>query len=114
MKYLKAVVTLVVSTAGALIVALGPGNNSLGQLDSKTWLIAIGTILGSGGIVWFTENIPGVAGGVIKTAVAFLSAGIASLVVALNDGIITQSEWLIAFSAAVAATGLVYQAKNTP
>lgn len=112
MKYLKAFVTLVVSTAGALIVALGPGGNSLGDLDTTHWLVAALTILGSAGVVWFVENVPGVAGGIIKTAVAFLSAGIASLVVALNDNVISQSEWLIAFTAAVTATGLVYQARN--
>ncbi len=67
-------------------------------------------MLGSGGIVWFTEN--GAAHAYIKTVVAFLSAGIASLVTALNDNVITQSEWLVAFIAAVTATGLVYQVRN--
>lgn len=113
MTILKAVIAVVVSAAGALVVALGPAGNTLGDLSTQSWLIAAGTILGSGGIVWFCENIQGIAGGVIKAAVAFLSAGVASLVVALNDGVITQSEWLIAFVAAVTATGLVYQAKNS-
>ncbi len=36
-----------------------------------------------------------------------------SLVVALNDNTITQAEWLVAFVAAVTATGLVYQVKNS-
>ena len=114
MKYLKAAITIVVSAVGALTVALGPAGNTLGDLSTKSWLVAALTVLGSGGIVWYVENIPGVAGNVIKDVVAFLSAGIASLVVALNDGVITQAEWLIAFSAAVAATGLVYQATNKP
>lgn len=112
MTILKAVVTTVVSAIGALVVALGPGNNTLGALDATHWLVAAGTILGSGGIVWFCENGPWHP--YIKTVVAFLSAGIASLVVALNDGVISQAEWLIAFSAAVAATGLVFQVKNSP
>ena len=69
-------------------------------------------MLGSGGVVWLCENLPGVAGGVMKAVVAFLSAGIASLVVALNDGHISQAEGLVALIAAVTATGLVYQAPN--
>jgi high-affinity Fe2+/Pb2+ permease len=112
MTILKAVVSTVVSAAGALVVALGTGNNgSLSSLDTKHWLLAVATVLGSGGIVWFTENGP--AHQYIKSVVAFLSAGVASLVVALNDGHITQAEWLVAFVAAVTATGLVFQVSNT-
>jgi drug/metabolite transporter (DMT)-like permease len=112
MTALKAVLAVVVSAAGALVVALGTGNNgTLSSLDTKTWLLAVGTVLGSGGIVYFVENGP--AHAYIKTVVAFLSAGIASVVTALNDGHITQTEWLVAFVAAVTATGFVYQATNT-
>ena len=113
MTALKAFVAVLVSAAGALAVALGTGNNmSIGDLGWRHWLTAVLAVLGSGGIVWFTENGP--AHQYIKTVVAFLSAGIASLVVALEDGHITQTEWLVAFIAAVTATGLVYQVKNTP
>lgn len=113
MPYAKALIAILVAAAGALVVALGTGNDSgIGDLDAAHWLIAIGAVLGSGGVVWFTENIPGIAGGVIKAIVAFLSAGVASLVTALNDDHITQAEWLIAFIAAVTATGLVYQVTN--
>lgn len=111
MTALKAIVATVVAAAGALVVALGTGNSGgIGSLDTTHWLLAAGTILGSGGIVWFTQNGP--AHQYIKTVVAFLSAGIASLVVALNDNVISQSEWLVAFVAAVTATGLVYQVTN--
>lgn len=107
----KAVVAIIVSLAGALVVALGTGNNSgIGDLSVATWLIAIGTILGSGGVVYFCQNGPWHR--YIKTVVAFLSAGIASLVVALNDNHISQSELLVAFIAAVTATGLVFQTPN--
>lgn len=114
MNSLKAFAAIVVSAAGALVVGLASfgSDASLGDLDAKTWLIGAGAVLGSGGVVWFVENIHGVAGGVIKAAVAFLSAGIASLVVALDDKVITQAEWLTAFSAAVVATGFVYQLSN--
>jgi hypothetical protein len=112
MTALKAVVAIVVSAAGALVTALGPGSNTLGHIDGTHWLLAVAAILGSGGVVWFTENGP--AHPYVKTVVAFLSAGIASLVTALNDSHITQSEWIVAFVAAVTATGLVYQVSNTP
>lgn len=112
MTTLKAVVAIVISAAGALTVALGTGNNaSLSNLDTTHWLLAVGTILGSGGIVWFSEN--GAAAPAIKAVVAFLSAGIASLVTALQDNHISQAEYLVAFVAAVTATGFVYQVKNS-
>jgi hypothetical protein len=111
MNSLKAVVAIIVSAAGALITALGPPGNTIGDLDAKHWLIAIATVLGSGGLVWFAENGP--AAPAIKAVLAFLSAGIASLVVALDDNHITQAEWLIAFVAAITATGLVYQVTNS-
>lgn len=114
MTSLKALLAIVVSAAGALVTALGTSpQQSLNHLSTATWLIAIGSILGSGGIVWFCQNTPGIAGGVIKAAVAFGSAGIASLVVALNDNVITQAEGLTALIAAITATGFVYQATNS-
>lgn len=105
----KAVVALGMATLGALITALGPGNSSLGDLSGKTWLVAIGTILGSGALVYVVENVIGVAGGVAKAAQALGTTGVASLVVALDDGHITQGEWLTAASVAIAASGFVYQ-----
>ena len=112
MTYAKALIAIVISAAGALVVALGPGTGqSIGNLDATHWLLAIGSVLGSGGVVWFVENGP--AHAYIKAVVAFLSAGIASLVTALNDGVITQSEWIVAFVAAVTATGFVFQVKNS-
>lgn len=111
--YTKALLAVVVSAAGALVTALGTSpQQSLGSLDTTHWLVAIGSVLGSGGVVWWVQNGPWHT--YIKTVVAFLSAGIASLVVALNDNIITQAEWLTAFAAAVVATGLVYQAPGPP
>lgn len=112
MSYKKAFATIIVSAVGALVAALGTGATDVGDLDAKSWLIAIGTVLGSGGIVWLTENGPWHQ--YIKAVMAFLSAGIASLVIALDDNFISQAEWLTAFSAAVVATGLVYQVKNAP
>jgi hypothetical protein len=113
--YAKALLAIVFSTAGALVTALGTSpQQNLSHLSTTDWLLAAGTILGSGGLVWLTQNVPGVLGGAIKSIVAFLSAGVASLVVALSDNIITQGEWITAFSAAVVATGFVYQVANKP
>lgn len=112
MSALKAFVAIIISAGGALVVALGAGTSqTIGSLDTTHWLLAIGSVLGSGGVVWFVENGP--AHQYIKTVVAFLSAGIASLVTALNDNVITQSEWIVAFVAAVTATGFVFQVKNS-
>lgn len=110
--YLKAILAVLVSAAGALVVALGTGNTDIGDLDASSWLIAALTVLGSGGLVYLSENGP--AAPAIKAVMAFLSAGIGSAVLALDDNHITQAEWLTAISAAVVATGLVYQAQNTP
>lgn len=112
MNSLKAFIAIIISAAGALVVALGPGTGqTIGNLDTTHWLLAVGSVLGSGGVVWYVENGP--AHMYIKAVVAFLSSGIASLVTALDDNLITQSEWLVAFIAAVTATGLVYQVKNS-
>ena len=109
---MKAILAIVISAVAALTSALaGFGSDaSIGDLDWETWLIAILAILGSGGITWWVENVKGVAGTAIKTVVAFLTAGIGSLVVALDDRVVTQAELLVAFSAAALATGFVYQA----
>src|SRR5436190_434206 len=113
MSVAKALIAIVVSAVGAVVTALGTSpEHSFSTLSTLQWLVAIGTVLGSGGVVWFVENGPSHT--YIKTVVAFLSAGIASLVVALGDNVITQAEWLTAFTAAVAATGLVYQIPNRP
>lgn len=111
MPYLKAFLAALVSAGGALVVALGTGNTDFGDIDAKNWLIAALAVLGSGGLVWLTENGP--AAPAIKATMAFLSAGIGTLVLALDDSHITQAEWITAISAAVVATGFVYQATNT-
>jgi FtsH-binding integral membrane protein len=112
MKYAKAVLAIVVSAAGALVVALGTGNTDIGDIDNQSWLVALLAVLGSGGLVWLAQNGPWAP--YIKTVMAFLTAGVSALVLALDDNVITQAEWLTAFSAAVVATGLVFQATNDP
>jgi hypothetical protein len=113
MKYLKAVAAVIVSALGAVVVALGTtSTGDAGDIGGKTWLVGLLAVLGSGGLVFLVENVPAVAAGVAKAGMAFLTAGVGSLVVALDDDVISQAEWLTAASAAFVATGLVYQAKN--
>lgn len=108
--YLKAFAAIVVSALGALVVALGTGATDFGDISTQQWLIAAGAVLASGGIVWLTENGP--AAPYIKGLMAFLSAGIAALVLALEDDVLTRAEQLTALSAAVVALGVVYQVRN--
>lgn len=112
MAYAKAIIAVVVAAAGALTVALGTGATDFGDISTQSWLIAAGTVLGSGGMVWLTENGP--AAPAIKAVMAFLSAGIGSLVIALDDGVLSRAEQLTALSAAIVATGFVYQVTNRP
>lgn len=108
--YAKALAAIVVSALGALVVALGTGATDFGDISTQQWLIAAVTVLGSGGLVWLTENGP--AAPAIKAVMAFLSAGIGSLVIALDDDVLTRAEQLTALAAAIVATGFVYQLKN--
>lgn len=111
MPYVKALLAVLVAAVSALAVALGAGNNDgIGDLSFKSWLVAALAVVGSGGVVWLCENGPWAPA--IKAVMAFLSAGIGSLVVALDDNAISQGEWLVAFAAAVTATGFVYQARD--
>ena len=112
MQYAKAILATAVAALGALAVALGTGATDFTDISTKSWLIAALAVLGSGGIVWLTENGP--AAPYVKAVMAFLSAGIGSLVLALDDDVISRAEQLTAVAAAIIATGLVYQAKNKP
>lgn len=110
--YIKALAAIVVSALGALTVALGTGATDFGDISTQQWLISLGAVLGSGGLVYLTENGP--AAPAIKAIMGFLSAGVASLVIALEDDVLTRAEQLTALSAAIVATGFVYQLTNRP
>ena len=111
-KYAKAIIAIVIAAGGALVTALGTGGGTFGSVDGKHWLYAAIAVLGSGGIVWLTEN--GAAHLYIKAVVAFLSAGFGSLAIALNDNHVSQAEWVTAAVAAVVALAAVYQVTNSP
>lgn len=118
-KNAKGLATLVVAAVGALAVALGPGDLSLGDLDTRDWLEYAAAVLGSGAFVALLTNVHGVAGGIAKAAAAFFTAGIGSLILAMNpDSVggekITQAEYLGAFVVAALASGAVYQIAEPP
>jgi hypothetical protein len=110
--YVKAIAALVVAVIAALTTALGTGDTDFSDIDTQTWLIALGTVLASGALVWFVQNVPGVAGGVIKAVLGALTATVSSLVVALDDHALSRVEQLTALSAFVVGLTAVYQFKN--
>lgn len=105
--YPKAILAIVASAAGALAIALGMGATDFEDIDAKSWVGAAVLVLGSGGFVWLTQNGP--AAPAIKAVVAFLTGGLGSVYLALDDDVLTRAEQLTALAAAVAATGLVFQ-----
>ena len=104
----KAFIALVVAILAALTTAL-TGYTDIGDIDTRTWLIALGAVIASGALVAFVENVTGLAGGIIKAVVAAFGAAITSLVTALDDQVLTQVEVLTAISAFVVGLSLVYQ-----
>lgn len=112
--YIKPLAAIVVSAAGALVVALGTGATDFDDISTQNWLVAAAAVLASGGMVAFVENVPGVAGGIIKAIIGGLTAGVAALIVALDDDILTRAEQLTAFSAFVVGLGIVYQLSDKP
>lgn len=107
--YIKAGIALVLAILAALTTALGTGATDFGDIDTQTWLIALGTVLASGALVAIVENIPGVAGGIMKAVIGAFGAAIAALVPAFDDRVVTQLELLTALTAFVAALALVYE-----
>lgn len=109
--YPKAILTTIVAAIGAVVTVLGPGNMNLGDLGLQDWLTILGAIASSGAIVWWTQNGPWHT--YIKTVMAFASAGLTSLIAAFADGTVTQGELLIALSAAIVGSGLVFQTSGS-
>jgi hypothetical protein len=111
--YTKAFVALLAAVITA--VATGVGNGELGDLDTGQWIGVALVILGGGALTWFAENVPGVAGGIIKAALGAATAFLTALQVAYqNDHVISQGEWLTALGALFVALTAVYQLRNVP
>jgi len=115
----KAVLAVVVAIIGAAATALGPGNLSVNDLSARAWLELAIAVLGSGALVALVTNIPGVAGGIAKAAMAALTAGFGALVLAMDEDSalgnkVTQAEWLGAVATAIVASGVVYAVTEKP
>jgi hypothetical protein len=104
--WVKAGVAVVLAVLGALTTAFATGATTVGDIDTQTWLIALGTVLASGALVAFVENIKGLAGGIIKAVIGAFGAAVASLVPAFDDRVVSQLELVTAVSAFVAALAL--------
>lgn len=107
--WIKAGIALVVAIIAALITALGPGETKFSDIDTQTWLVVLGTVLASGALTAFVENVEGLAGGIIKAVIAAFGAALAVLITAYDDNVITTGELLTALSAFVVGLSLVYQ-----
>jgi hypothetical protein len=108
-EYTKAGIALLAAVLAALITALGTGDTDFADLDTQTWLVALGAVLASGALVAFVDNVPGAAGGIIKAVIGAFGAAVASLITALDDDVLTRVEQLTALSAFVVALAAVYQ-----
>lgn len=106
--YIKGFIALVVAVLAALTTAL-TGKTDFSDIDTRTWLIVVGTVLASGALTAFVQNVTGLAGGIIKAVVGAFGAAITALVTALDDQVLTQVEMLTALSAFVVGLSLVYE-----
>lgn len=112
-KYAKAALATLIAIASALVTALGTSpQQNLGHLGTYDWLKIIGAIIASGAATWWAENVPGIAGGIIKAVLAAGGAFVTSLITAYADSVITQGELIGAISAALVALVGVYQVTN--
>lgn len=111
--YAKALIATLVAVASALVTALGTSpQQNLGHLHTGDWLLVIGSILSSGAITWWCQNVPGVAGSIIKAVVGSAGAFVTALITAYADNVVTQAELIGAISAALVALAAVYQTTN--
>jgi hypothetical protein len=109
----KAVIALIMAVIAALTTAL-TGHTDFGDIDTQTWLIALGAVLASGALTAFVDNVPGVYGGAIKSLIGAAGAFIAALVPAFDDRVVSQLELVTAIGAFFAALALVYQIPEPP
>jgi len=112
-QYAKAIAALIAAVATAVATAVGNGNWD--DLGSRDWIGVALIVLGGTAATWFVENVPGVAGGIIKAVLGASTAFLTALSVAYeNDGVISQGEWLTALGALLIALTAVYQLRNVP
>ena len=105
---IKAGIALLVAVLAALTTAV-TGKTDFSDIDTKTWLIALGAVIASGALTAFVQNVAGVAGGIIKAVVGALGASVTVLITAYDDNIVSPEESLTALSAFVVGLSLIYQ-----
>lgn len=111
--YVKAGIALLV----AILAALGTplvGDQGFDDLTTQDWLVMLASILASGALVAFVQNVPGVAGGFIKALVGAASVAVTALVAGNVDGVLTTGEKVAAISAFVVGLSAVYQIPEPP
>jgi hypothetical protein len=112
-EYVKAIATLIAAATAAVAAAIG--NGSIDDLDNEAWVKIALVVLGGTAATWFVENVPGVAGGIIKAVLGASTAFLAVLSTGYeNDGVISQGEFLTAIGALLVALTAVYQLRNVP
>lgn len=111
--WIKAGVALVVAILAALATPL-VGDTGFGDLTNQDWLVMLGTVLASGALVAFVDNVAGVAGGIIKALIGAFGAAVTVLVTANADGMVTSGEKVAALSAFVVGLSAVYQIPDPP
>ncbi len=103
----KALVAALIAAGAALVPALD--DSVISAQEGITTALAV---LGSAGVVWYVANGPGAR--YAKSVVGGLGAGLGSLLVALDDDVITTQEWTTAGVAALVGLGVVTVVKNAP
>jgi hypothetical protein len=99
--YWKAIVTALVT--GATVIATALDDNDISNIE---WLQAIIAVAGSTGVVWYVTNGPG--GQYAKSFFAGVTAGASALIIAMQDGALSQQELVTAVIAILAGLGFVW------
>ena len=112
-RYAKAILAFLIAVGGALVTALGTSpQQNLSHFDTVTWLTTIGAILATPALTALVENMPGIAGGIIKAIVGSGGAFLTSLIAAYADNVVTQGEWIGAVCIGLTALAGIYQVTN--
>jgi hypothetical protein len=100
MTYLKAIAAALV--AGAASIATALDDNHISNVE---WLAAVVAVCASTGVVWYVTNGPG--GEYAKEIFSAISVAASSLIISLQDNVLTSQEVLTAVIAVAAGFGLV-------
>jgi hypothetical protein len=105
MNYAKAIVAGLIALGTALVTGLDDSS-----LSTQEWVTAALAVVGSAGVVWYATNGPSAR--YVKAVVGSLTAVLTTLLVALEDDLISSQEWTKAGVAALVGLGIVYAVPN--